>query len=120
MKNLNEYQEKASEFAVYHHHDYPFLALSEESGEVMGKLAKYVRKHDTTLNNALYQAKDGHTAKAMQLKVDLAQELGDVLWDLAMCATELELSLDDITEMNINKLEARKLVGLLVGEGDNR
>jgi NTP pyrophosphatase (non-canonical NTP hydrolase) len=117
---MNNYQEKAKEFAVYHHHDYPFLALSEESGEVMGKLAKYVRKNGTTLNNALYQAKQGHTAKAMQLKVDLAQELGDVFWQLAMCCTELELSLDDIAEMNINKLAARKAVDTIIGEGDDR
>lgn len=87
---------------------YPALALSEETGEVLGKIAKYVRKKDFSY--------DTYSALKEQVKL----ELGDVLWQMAALATEFELDLDDIAEANLTKLEDRKARDVIVGNGDDR
>jgi NTP pyrophosphatase (non-canonical NTP hydrolase) len=63
--------------------------LSEEAGEALS----IVRKH-------LYQGRDLDRDK-------LEQELGDVLWCLAMTARAAGLSLDAIAATNIAKLQQR-------------
>jgi len=50
----------------------------------------------------------------------LAAELGDVLWYLANCASELGISLSDVALQNLMKLESRKARGVLGGSGDER
>ena len=81
---------------------YPFLALAEEAGEVAGKIAKAMRKGDFIDRDAV------------------ALELGDVLWQVAACADELGIGLDDVALRNLNKLLARQKAGTIVGEGDDR
>lgn len=107
--NLNEYQAKAMDFALYLEHDnrdkiaiYPFLGLCEEAGEVAGKLAK-VYRGDSGLD-----------------KESLVKELGDVLWMLSACCTELSVSLDDVAKTNLAKLSDRRERDTLKGEGDDR
>ena len=50
----------------------------------------------------------------------LAKELGDVLWYLAQLATELDLDLDEVAELNLEKLLSRQRRGVLHGAGDDR
>lgn len=107
--NIDEYQTKAREFALYLNHDneedialYPFLALSEETGETCGKLAKSLRGD-----------------KELQ-EYDLAKELGDVLWNLSECARQIGWRLSDVAQLNINKLSARKEADTIKGDGDDR
>lgn len=45
----------------------------------------------------------GHPLK----KIELAEELGDVAWYLAMTASSIGYDLDDIFKINIEKLEKR-------------
>jgi len=107
---LDEYQAKAGEFAIYHNHDsgedeiamYPFLALSEEVGEVNGKIAKSLRG-DKELET-----------------YDIAKELGDVLWNLSECARQIGWRMSDIAQLNINKLDARQRANTIKGDGDDR
>ena len=119
--DLNDYQHEAKKFARYYYKDYPFLGLQEEVGEVIGKLAKYVRKRDTTLTKALVDASmvDGPDA-GVDLRQDLKKELGDCLWMLQACAKELGFSMNEIAISNLYKLRDRDGRGVIVGEGDNR
>jgi len=105
MMDMNEYQDKAYAFAKYKNSLYPFMALGEEAGEVLGKLAKALRKTG-----------DWREADKEEVK----KELGDVLWQLSACAMELGFTLEDIAVTNINKLSDRQDRGVIVGEGDNR
>ena len=50
----------------------------------------------------------------------IKKELGDVLWYVAMVARELDLSLEDVAQANLDKLASRKERGVLSGNGDNR
>lgn len=106
---FNEYQEKIAEFAIYPDADtgsekelsYLALGLVGEAGEIAEKTKKLIR------DGVFYPSEVG-------------KELGDVLWYLARYASALGVSLNDITQENINKLTSRKERGVLKGSGDNR
>lgn len=108
--NFAEYQEKAKQTAKYpvigHAVIYPTLGLTNEAGEVSGKIKKIFRDKDGVISEADRAA--------------LQAELGDVLWYLAQVSTELGLSLDEIADHNIAKLLDRQMRGKIQGEGDNR
>ncbi len=97
----NEYQQKVGELAMYPGKSsisleqlfYPVLGLAGEVGEVTEHIKKYYRG-------------DG--------KIDLDKiklELGDVLWYLAELSRRLNISLQDIMESNIAKIEHRRIHG---------
>lgn len=50
----------------------------------------------------------------------LKKELGDVLWYVSACATELGLSLNEIAQANAEKLRRRQAEGKLKGSGSDR
>ena len=108
--NFNDYQQKSRKTAKYpaigHAVIYPTLGLVNEAGEVAGKVKKVFRDKDGEIN--------------AEIKSALKAELGDVLWYLAQVATELDLTLDEIAEYNINKLYSRLERGTIKGDGDNR
>ena len=82
------------------------LGLNGEAGEVAEKLKKIIRDKDSVVTE--------------EDKVELAKELGDVLWYLAVFANDLGVPLNDIARQNLDKLKSRKARGVLGGEGDNR
>lgn len=120
---LNDYQSEAMKFAKYDNFDYPFMALSEEVGEVFGKLAKYGRKNSASLNCILENIQNPNdflNEREIELKDSLKKELGDVLWQLQACCSELGFSLEDVAQSNIDKLSGRSERGTIIGEGDER
>jgi NTP pyrophosphatase (non-canonical NTP hydrolase) len=108
--NFTDYQTKARGTAKYpvigHAVIYPTLGLTNEAGEVAGKIKKIFRDKNGVIGEAEIEA--------------LKSELGDVLWYLAQVCTELNISLDEVAEMNIEKLLDRKARGKIQGDGDNR
>lgn len=111
MMNINDYQREASTTAKYPLDkglEYCVLGLTSEAGEVAGKLKKYIRDDDTSLplSNKRHD--------------ELVSELGDVLWYVAMIATELNVSLNEVASNNISKLKDRQQRDVISGDGDNR
>jgi len=108
--NFSEYQTKSRKTAKYpaigHPVIYPTLGLTNEAGEVAGKIKKIFRDKAGVIGEADLAALKG--------------ELGDVLWYLAQVCTELELSLDEVAGHNIEKLYSRLERGKIGGDGDNR
>lgn len=82
------------------------LGLNGEAGEVAEKLKKIIRD------------KNGEISE--EDKAELAKELGDVLWYIAVFAHDLGVPLEDIASANLAKLKSRKDRGKLTGSGDNR
>lgn len=82
------------------------LGINGESGEVAEKMKKIIR--------------DKHSVVSDKDKQELAKELGDVLWYLAVFANDLGVSLNEIADQNLSKLKSRKERGVLGGSGDNR
>lgn len=104
---LNEYQQKALETAIYPMPIiYPALGMCGEAGEVADKVKKVIR--------------DNNSKFTKEKKVEIAKEIGDVLWYCATLAHDLGYSLEKIAEMNYDKLHSRQLRGKLGGNGDNR
>ena len=107
---MNEYQRKSIEFAIYpatHRILYPALGLAGEAGEVANKVKKFIRDG---------AAQDEYLAK----RIEIGYEIGDVLWYCAVLAKEMEMDLGHIMEKNLQKLADRKKRGTLSGSGDNR
>ena len=105
----NEYQKAALETAFYPKNVavmYLALAINGEAGEIAEKVKK------------LYRDKDG--VGDMNFAKSIAKELGDVLWYISVMADELGFTLDEIAQMNIEKINSRKERGVLCGSGDNR
>ena len=85
---------------------YPTLGLTNEAGEVAGKIKKIFRDRGGEVSE------DDRNA--------LKEELGDVLWYLTQICTELDLSLEEVAEKNISKLFSRLERGTIQGDGDYR
>lgn len=104
---LNEYQQKALETAIYPIAIiYPALGMCGEAGEVADKVKKILR--------------DNNSEFTPEKKAEIAKEIGDVLWYCATLANDLGYTLQQIAEMNYEKLRSRQLRGKLGGSGDNR
>jgi NTP pyrophosphatase (non-canonical NTP hydrolase) len=105
---FDDYQKKASETMLPSADNiyYVTLGLVNEAGEVAGKVKKWIRDQDADFAKLDNEA--------------LADELGDVLWYLAMTASKMGTNLDDIAQRNIDKLSSRAERGKLTGSGDNR
>lgn len=88
--------------------------MNGEAGEVADKVKKILR--DTECRKDKY----GAIAIPDEKKKDIALEIGDVLWYCATLSADLGYSLDDIAQMNVEKLASRKARGVLGGSGDNR
>lgn len=112
--NLNEYQDNASKTAQYglDGQEYTVLGLVNEAGEVAGVVKKYIRGDYDNPDD------EGQAYKTMREK--LGYELSDVLWYLAMCAKEFKFTLEEIAQMNLDKLADRQERNMIKGDGDER
>jgi NTP pyrophosphatase (non-canonical NTP hydrolase) len=108
--DFNEYQTKSRKTALYpaigHPVVYPTLGLTNEAGEVAGKIKKIFRD-----KSGVISAQDREALKG---------ELGDVLWYLAQVCTELEIPLEEVAGHNLEKLFSRLERGTIGGDGDTR
>jgi NTP pyrophosphatase (non-canonical NTP hydrolase) len=113
IMDFNEYQDLAAFTALYPEAGtgsqlalaYVGLGLGE-TGEVQGKIKKVIRDDGGMVSPGVRRA--------------LMDELGDVLWYIAALARELNVSLDNIAERNIEKLQSRADRGAIGGSGDDR
>lgn len=108
--DFDEYQKQCKKTAVYpiigKKFVYPVFGLVGEAGEVSEKIKKLFRDHGGRLTK--------------EYKLEIAKELGDVMWYISQLSTELGLKLSDVVKMNLEKLSSRKDRNRLHGSGDNR
>lgn len=106
----NDYQNAALSTAIYpnmgNNLTYVVLGLLGESGEVAEKLKKLIRDEGGIMTD--------------EYRDKMAREASDVAWYLAMVAYELDYTLEEIMQMNLDKLSSRAERGVLSGSGDNR
>ena len=106
---LNEYQQHALETAIYPENRriiYPTLGLTGEAGEVADKVKKVIRA--------------GHEEFSAEKRLEIVKEIGDVLWYCATLSRDLGYELDDVAQMNVDKLRSRMQRHIISGSGDNR
>jgi NTP pyrophosphatase (non-canonical NTP hydrolase) len=104
--NLNEYQEKVKTFALPSalNEEYLVSGLVGEAGEVAGKYAKKIR--DGVFDEVYIP--------------EVAKELGDVLWFIAVLSDYYGIDLNHIAQANVDKLASRQARNKITGSGDNR
>jgi len=107
---FREYQLISRKTAIYPNKgknlSYPTLGLCGESGEVAEKVKKLMRDKNGKLDS--------------KTKKEIIKEVGDVLWYLSAIASELNVNLEEIAKINLDKLNTRKKKNTLQGSGDNR
>ena len=82
---------------------YAQLGLSGEVGELHSLMAKGLRDRDGVVDMTLVK-----------------KELGDILWFVAAIAADYGFGLDEIAQMNLEKLNSRKNRNKIQGSGDDR
>ena len=116
---LNEYQEKAMTTCMSssENFSYMFLNLVGEVGEFASKVAKAIRKGFVQIcKNKL--SRIGDTDMLYAQEEELKKEAGDVLWQLSGLCSIMGWTLEEIAQMNLEKLAARKAIGTIDGNGD--
>jgi len=106
ISDLDMYQKVAKTTAIYPREQaiiYPSLGLTGEAGEVANKVKKIIR--------------DGTNQNTIQ---EISNEIGDVLWYVALLADDIGCKLSDIANDNLIKLEQRRKNGTIHGSGDDR
>jgi len=106
---MNDYQFVSRQTAIYPDKQgvvYCVLGLVGESGEIADKLKKIIRDK----NNQIGEDE----------VMSVAKELGDVLWYVSNLAYELGFTLEEIAQMNVDKLQSRMERDKLSGSGDDR
>ena len=111
MKNmtLNQYQEEALKTAIYPEDKkiiYPTLGLTGEAGEVAEKVKKVIRDNNQEFTD--------------EKKRQIALEISDVLWYCATLSHDIGYTLEDIAQMNVDKLASRQQRNKIGGSGDER
>ena len=106
---FNEYCKAAATTDRYPNECKPWvyaLGLTGEAGELADKIKKVYRDKGGVFKQEEREA--------------IAKELGDVLWYLTRLGATLGFSLEQIAEMNIEKLADRARRGKIGGSGDER
>ena len=85
---------------------YAVLGLTGEAGELANQAKKVIRDDDGTID----------PARAAKMRA----ELGDVLWYVAAVARELDIELQKVARLNLQKLQQRAADGTLQGDGEDR
>lgn len=106
---LDEYQNYALETAIYpkqYKIIYPALGITGEAGECSDKVKKVIRDNNGEFTD--------------DRKREIAKEIGDVLWYCAALAHDIGYTLNEVSKMNVEKLNSRKERNKINGNGDNR
>ena len=93
------------------------LNLVGEVGELASKVGKSIRKGNAEINNSKLSM-IGDTDMLWKQEQELKKEAGDCLWQLSGLCSVLGWSLEDVAQMNLDKLAARQAIGTIDGNGD--
>jgi len=86
-----------------------------------GKTSKKVRDKNKELPIEYIQAlKERVDQLTVDQKFNLGKETGDIVWFISTFLGDMNLTLGDIAQQNLDKLQKRKEEGKLSGDGDNR
>lgn len=119
---MNEYQKMAMGtcMGTSNNWSYMFLNLVGEVGEFASKVAKHIRKgHYSIMDSNIANGNNIDDLKEPEVALEeLQKEAGDILWQLSGLCTVMGWNLEDIAQQNLDKLQARKAVGTIDGNGD--
>lgn len=95
-------------------YSYMFLNLVGEVGELASKVSKAIRTGHANINDNKLDF------DSINMKQEMMLEAGDVLWQLSGLCSAMGWSLEEIAQMNLDKLKSRQERGVIAGNGDHR
>lgn len=97
---------------------YLVFGLKAKAAELANKLETAVRlgEIEININNEVIFTR----VNSSRFTDNLVDELGDVLWFVAMVAWRLGFSLEEVMRRNLDKLADRQSRGVIIGDGDKR
>lgn len=118
----NEYQKAALSTCLdtCRNEVYGVNGLLAEVGEYADKIAKWARKGICRVENNRLVFNTSDPAEVAMYRKELAYELGDIKWFIALNAYLLGYSEEEVAQMNIDKLADRQKRGVIDGNGDHR
>lgn len=147
---IKEYQERAMSTCMDSCNNIAYMAfnLVGEVGEFSSKIAKWIRKQkyyfeDNELRicgdmvspeeqKRIFKMSEEEQHKWAREQIDkamkdhevnmveLKKELGDIMWQAFGIASVLDWEMEEVLQMNLDKLASRKERNVIDGEGDNR
>lgn len=122
---LIEYQKRAMTTCTESSNNFSYMMLNlvGETGELASKVAKAIRKEQASIvENKFHFNKDKFSdlSECVEKEKEMMLEAGDILWELSGLCSVMGWSLEDIAQMNLDKLASRKERNVIVGDGDNR
>lgn len=95
-------------------YSYMFLNLVGEVGELASKVSKAIRTGHANINDNKLDF------DSINMKQEMMLEAGDVLWQLSGLCSAMGWPLEEIAQMNLDKLKSRQERGVIAGNGDHR
>lgn len=114
--SLADYQRQAMTTCMSScdNYSYMFLNLVGEVGELASKVSKAIRTGHANINENKLDF------ESINLKQEMMLEAGDVLWQLSGLCSAMGWPLEEIAQMNLDKLKSRQERGVIAGNGDHR
>lgn len=114
--SLSDYQRQAMTTCMSScdNYSYMFLNLVGEVGELASKVSKAIRTGHANINENKLDF------ESINLKQEMMLEAGDVLWQLSGLCSAMGWPLEEIAQMNLDKLKSRQERGVIAGNGDHR
>lgn len=111
---------------------YPAMKLAGEAGELADKIGKHWRNKAKEIREGNWKNFTINQAPITELlamspisltveqKIEIVKEMGDVLWYIFALCEELQISMNTVAILNVEKLHDRKQRDVICSEGDNR
>lgn len=127
---LKDYQEKAMTTCMESSNNFAYMSLNlvGEVGEFASKVAKAIRKNQVSIGGTVSLSRNILAVRddspetidfdILAFDSDLKKEAGDILWQLSGLCTVMGWSLEEVAQMNLDKLAARQAIGTIDGSGD--
>lgn len=101
---MNDYQHRAVATAQYDDPMYPICSVMVEAAELADIFIKPWLRGDMEDPD----------------RAEVISEAGDVLWNLANLLKDMEITLEEVAQYNLNKIDDRVARGVIQGNGGNR
>ena len=118
---MNNYQERAMSTCLpsCENEVYMLNGLTAEVGEINDKVAKWVRKGIARIGNNRLVFNTSDEAEVEAYRRELIKEVGDCLWFIAGLSMVLGESLENVGQINLDKLANRKKEGTIINHTDH-
>lgn len=98
---------------------YALTGMVAEAGEINDKVAKWRRNGEAFINDDELVFNTYDPDKADEYRRKLALEVFDVMWFCALMARKLHLSLDEVAETGLEKLQRRAKTNTIITHKDH-